>query len=105
MTSILYGNLRAEIVGDAGARIQRARSGPAAAALLTPRSPDVPRKPLMRGRDREVADAFATIAAGQAAGFYAACGYGKTTLLRYVVAVAAERGLATRCIYLRAHGD
>jgi len=105
MTGILYGNLRAEIVGDAGARIQRVRSRPAAAAMLAPRPPDAPRKPLIRGRDREVADAFATIAAGRPAGFYAACGYGKTTLLRYVVAVAAERGLAPRCIYLRAHGD
>jgi hypothetical protein len=105
MTGILYGNLRAEIVGDAGARIQRVRSRPAAAAMLTPHPPDAPRKPLIRGRDRELADAFATIAAGRPAGFYAACGYGKTTLLRYVVAVAAERGLAPRCIYLRAHGD
>jgi len=59
----------------------------------------------MRGRDREAADAFATIAAGRPAGFYAVCGYGKTTLLRYVVAAAAERGLAPRCLYLRADGD
>src|SRR5947207_2559973 len=59
----------------------------------------------MPGRDREAADAFATIAAGRPAGFYAACGYGKTTLLRYVVAAAAERGLAPSCIYLQADGD
>jgi hypothetical protein len=105
MTAILYGNLRAEIAGDAGVRLQRVRSRPAAADLLRPRQPDAPRKPLMRGRDREAADAFATIAAGRPAEFYAACGYGKTTLLRYVVAAAAERGLAPRCLYLRADGD
>jgi len=105
MTAILYGNLRAEIVGDAGVRLQRVRSRRAAADLLRPRQLDAPRKPLMRGRDREAADAFATIAAGRPAGFYAACGYGKTTLLRYVVAAAAERGLGPRCLYLRADGD
>ena len=27
MTAILYGNLRAEIVGNAGARVQRVRPG------------------------------------------------------------------------------
>ena len=59
----------------------------------------------MLGRNREAADAFATIAVGRPAEFYAACGYGKTTLLRYVVAAAAQRGLAPSCIYLRADGD
>jgi hypothetical protein len=105
MTAVLYGNLRAEIVGNAGARIQRVRPRQAAADLAAPRQPDTPRKPLMLGRDREAADAFATIAAGRPAGFYAACGYGKTTLLRYVVAAAAERGLAPSCIHLQADGD
>src|SRR5205823_10424959 len=105
MTAILYGNLRAEIVGNAGARIQRVRPRQAAADLLRPRQPDAPRKPLMLGRDREAADVFATIAAGRPAGIYAACGYGKTTLLQSVVAAAAERGLAPTCIYLRADGN
>jgi hypothetical protein len=102
MTAILHGNLRAEIAGHAGVRLQRVRSRRAAGDLLRPRQPDAPRKPLMRGGEREAADAFATIAAGQPAGFYAACGYGKTTLLRYV---AAERGLGPRCLYLRADGN
>ena len=105
MTAILYGNLRAEIVGNAGARIQRVRPRQAAADSLRPRQPDAPRRPLMLGRDREAADVFATIAAGRPAGIYAACGYGKTTLLQSVVAAAAERGLAPTCIYLRADGN
>ena len=105
MTAILYGNLRAEIVGHAGVRLQRVRPRQAAADLLRPRQPDAPRKPLMLGRDREAADVLATIAAGRPAGIYAACGYGKTTLLRSVVAGAAERGLAPTCIYLRADGN
>ncbi len=83
MTAILYGNLRVEIAGNAGARVQRLRSRPAVAELLAPRQPDAPPEPLILGRDREAADAFATIAAGRPAGFYAVCGYGKTTLLRH----------------------
>jgi flagellar biosynthesis/type III secretory pathway ATPase len=94
MSTIRYGNLRAEVVSDAGVRIQRLSPGPVAARLLAPRPPDAPRRPLMLGRERETADAFAAITAGQPAGFHAACGYGKTTLLRYVTAAAAERGLA-----------
>jgi hypothetical protein len=105
MNAIRYGNLRAEIVSDAGVRIQRVSPGPVAARLLAPRPPDAPRRPLMLGREREAADAFATIAAGQPAGFHAGCGYGKTTLLRYITAEAAERGLAARCVYLRADGN
>ena len=56
----------------------------------------------MLGRERETAAAFAAIAAGWPAGFYAACGNGKTTLLRYILAAAAEHGLAPSYIYLRA---
>ena len=105
MTAILYGNLRVEIVGNAGARVQRVPPRRAVAELLAHRQPDAPPEPLMLGRNREAADAFATIAVGRPAEFYAACGYGKTTLLRYVVAAAAQRGLAPSCIYLRADGD
>jgi hypothetical protein len=105
VSSILYGNLRAEIAGGAGTRIQRARIRPAAAVLPASRQPQPPPKPLLLGRDQEAADVFAAIRVGQPAGFYAACGFGKTTLLRYIVAAAAERALAPSCIYLRAHGD
>ena len=105
MTAILYGNLRAEIVSDAGVRIRRVRLQQAAADLLSPRRSEALRKPPMLGRDREAADAFTAIKAGRPAGVYAACGYGKTTLLRNIAAAAAERALAPSCIYLRAGGD
>ncbi len=59
----------------------------------------------MLDRDREAADALAAIKAGRPVGFHAACGYGKTTLLRNIAAAAAERGLAPSGIYLRADGD
>ena len=45
----------------------------------------------MLGREREAADAFAVIRAGRPAEFYAACGYGKTTLLDNVAATCAAR--------------
>src|SRR5690242_16762248 len=105
MSAVLYGNLRAEIISNAGVRIQRVNLRQAVADLLSPRQPEAPRKPVMLDRDRETADAFAAIRARRPAGFYAPCGYGKTTLLRNIAAAAAERGLAPRCIYVRAGGD
>jgi hypothetical protein len=105
MSAILYGNLRAEIVGNVGARIQRVSLRQATVDLFRPRHAGALRKPLMLEREWDAADAFAAIRAGRPAGFYAACGYGKTTLLRNIAATAAERGLAPSCIYLRAGGD
>ena len=105
MSTILYGNLRVEIVSNVGARIQRVSFRQAAADLLHPRQPGALRKPLMRDREQQVADGFAAIQARLPAGFYAACGYGKTTLLQNIAATASERGIAPNCIYLRADGD
>jgi hypothetical protein len=102
MTAVLCGNLRAEIVGNAGVRLQRIDVRQAATDLLLPRQPEVSWKPPMLGRIHEAADAFAVMRAGRPVGFHSACGYGKTTLLRNIVAGAAERGLAPNCLYLRA---
>ncbi len=105
MSTILYGNLQAEIINDAGARIQRISIRQGAVDLLHPRRQAALQKPLMLGREWEAADALAAIEDGRPAGFHAACGYGKTTLLRYIAATAAERGLAPCYINLRAAGD
>ncbi len=105
VSTVLYGNLRAEIISNRGTRIQRVGFRQSDADLLSPRQPEETQKPLMVGRERQIADAVAAIRAGRPAGFYAACGYGKTTLLRTIAATGAERGLAPSCIYLRAHGD
>ena len=105
MSAILYGNLRAEIVSNAGARIERVSLRQATVDLLHPRPPEALQKPLMLGREGEAADALAAIQGGRPVGFYAACGYGKTTLLQNVVAIASERGLAPCFINLRAAGD
>lgn len=59
----------------------------------------------MLNREKEAAAAFAANQAGRPAGFYAACGYGKTTLLQHISATASERGVAPSCVYLRADGD
>ena len=105
MSTILYGNLRVEIVSNVGARIQRVSFRQATADLLHPRQPGALRKPLMRDREQQTADGFAAIQARRPAGFYAACGYGKTTLLQNIAATASERGIAPNCIYLRADRD
>jgi hypothetical protein len=59
----------------------------------------------MLGREQESAEAFAAIQSGRPFGFQAACGYGKTTLLQHIAAVASERGVAASCLYLRADGN
>jgi hypothetical protein len=105
MSAILYGNLRAEIINDAGARIQRISLRQSAVDLLHPRRPTALQKPPMLGREREVADVLAAIEDGRAAGFHAECGYGKTTLLRYIAATASERGFAFHYVNLRVAGD
>jgi hypothetical protein len=105
MSAVLYGNIRAEIVSGVGVRLQRFTLRQATPYLPRQGQPVAVRKPLMLGREREVADAFAAIQAGQPAGFHAACGFGKTTLLQNIAATASERGLAASSVYLRADGD
>jgi hypothetical protein len=105
MTAILYGNLRVEIVSDAGARVQRVSLTQAPPNQLRPGQPGALSKPLMLGREQEAADALAAVKAGRWTGFFATCGYGKTTLLQNITAAVSECGIASRCIYLRAGGN
>ena len=105
MSAILYGNLSIEIVGDRGARIERISRRPPAAQLLRPRRPEPLPKPPILGREQELADALAAIRAGRAIGFHAACGYGKTILLRHIAATASRHRGAPPCVYVRADQD
>jgi beta-lactam-binding protein with PASTA domain len=105
MSTILYGNLTVEIIDGLGTRIDHAKGGPAAPDLLTLRPSEIPRAPLMRGRARESADALSAIANARPFEFHASCGYGKTTLLSWIAAVAAGRGIAPRGLYLRMDSD
>src|SRR5215468_10056901 len=100
MSAVLYGNIRAEVVSGVGVRMQRLTLRQATPYLPRPAQPVAVRKPLMLGREREVADALAAVQAGQPAGFHAACGFGKTTLLQNIAATASERGLAAGSVYL-----
>ena len=83
-------------------RLSRVTLRQAMSDRLRPGQPAAPHRPRMLGRERETAEALAAIQAGGPAGFHAACGYGKTTLLENIVATASERGLAPSAIYLRA---
>jgi hypothetical protein len=93
MSAILYGNLRAEIVGSRGVRLSRVTLQQAKSDLLRPSQPEAPYRPRLLGREREMADWLAAFQAGRPVGFHAACGYGKTTLLQNIVATASERAL------------
>ncbi|HEX4089727.1 MAG TPA: PASTA domain-containing protein [Trebonia sp.] len=105
MAAILYGNLTVEIIDDHGARLERAGGGPDAPALLTLRPAEFPRAPQLRGRARESADALSALADGRPLEFHASCGYGKTTLLTWIAAVAGGRGIAPRCLFLAMDSD
>ena len=64
-STVLHGNLRAEIIGNRGTRIQRVGFRQSAADLLSHRQPEETQKPLMVGRERQIADAVAAIMAGR----------------------------------------
>ena len=104
MNAILYGNLSAEFISGKGVRLERVTLRLAPPDAYRPRLPEPLPRPAMLGRERQSAEALAAIQAGRPAGFHAACGYGKTTLLQNIVAEAQERGTAS-CVYLRAGRD
>jgi len=101
MSTILYGNLRVEIFDDLGARVSRLsmraanppqrRPGPAQRAGLA----------IPPGRDVQLNDAYAAIRALRPIEFTAACGYGKTTLLRHLADNAVYNGASDVSVYLR----
>lgn len=97
MDSIVYGNLRIELLAEHGGRIQRTTARTRPPSIRTR-----PRRPTgaLHGRDGEVAAAQA-VAAGAPVGFHAGCGYGKSTLLRHL----AARTDAGDAVYLRVAGQ
>jgi RecA/RadA recombinase len=105
MNAILYGNLSVEIVNGLGGKIERftARQTLADVFRVQPVAPIL--RPVILGRERQAADAFAAIHAGRPVEFYGGCGYGKTTLLQHVIAEARELGVAASCVYVRANQD
>ncbi len=98
MSAILYGNLSVEIASNRGARIERATLRQAATDMLRPQRSEARPGPLMLGRERESADAFAAIGSGRPVGFQAACGYGKTTLLQHIAESCTIQERAGGCV-------
>jgi hypothetical protein len=98
--SIVYGNLRIEILAEHGGKIQRTTLQAKPPAIHARPHSFAPSGPVwLQGRDAEVAAAQA-IRTGEAIEFSAGCGFGKSTLLRHLAAQAgAEAGAAV--VYLR----
>jgi Divergent InlB B-repeat domain len=102
MNSILYGNFRLEVSGGAGSRVDRLAQRPPPGLLPRPRrAPEsVPARPA--GRDEQLDVVLRAVRAQRPVGFFGTCGYGKTTLLRYVAASAVTEGFAQQGVYLQA---
>ena len=105
MSVIRYGDLTVEMVDHHGALITRQPQRRAPVDSFSPRPSAVPRSLPVPGREEQVADALRAIEQGRPVEFYAGCGYGKTTLLQHIAAMAAERHPAFTCVYVRADGD
>lgn len=101
MNNILYGNLRIEIFDDHGARVSRL-STRAANPRRWPSGPaQQDRAATLLGRTAQLSDTYAAIRDQRPIEFTATCGYGKTTLLRYLADNAADQGVADVSVYLR----
>src|SRR5215472_3186621 len=106
MGTILYGNLRVEILGGLGARVDRlsVRGGPPSLIPRPFRAPEKGAAPLL-GRDEQISAANAAVGSQHPIEFTAPCGYGKSALLRYIAASTAYDGAARLSFYLQAGSD
>src|SRR5262252_3007956 len=102
MNSILYGNLRLEVSGRAGSRVDRlSRQRPPGLLPQLRQAPEsAPARPA--GRDETLDVVRRALRARRPVGLFGTCGYGKTTLLRYVAATVETEAFAEGGVYLRA---
>jgi hypothetical protein len=103
MHSIVYGNLRIEILTDAGSRLERI-SVQRVTSRLRGRQPDGPagdELQMLLGREEELGRLRLALQAGRPVELVAACGFGKTGLLRQLAAVDGGEDLARPWVYLR----
>jgi hypothetical protein len=106
MGSIFYGNLRIEILDDDGARVDRLTPHQAPPGLTWRPSRATKSAPaLLLGRDEQLDQVRRAIQAQRPIEFNATCGYGKSTLLRYVAASVVTDSIASSCVYLSAGHD
>src|SRR5216684_1989780 len=102
MNSILYGNFRLEVSGGSGSHVDRLAQRPPPGLLPRPRpAPEnIPAVPA--GRGEQLDTVRRALRAQRPVGFFGTCGYGKTTLLRYVAASGVAEGFAQPGVYLQA---
>jgi hypothetical protein len=102
MSSILYGNLRLEVSGRAGSRVERLvhRPPPGLLPRLREAPRGVPARPV--GRDEQLDAVRRAVQTRRPIGLFGTCGYGKTTLLRYVAATVETEAFPEGGVYLQA---
>lgn len=103
MSTILYGNLRVEILGGLGARVDRlsVSGGPPSLIPRPFRAHEESAVPLL-GRDEQISEAYAAVGSRRPIEFTATCGYGKSALLRHIAAHTVYDGVARSSVYLLA---
>ena len=103
MQSIVYGNLRIEILTDVGSRLERVALQRMVPQLLgrQPTGPAIGKIQMLLGREEELGRVRLAIQAGKPIELIAACGFGKTGLLRQLAAVDGGEDLTRAWIYLR----
>src|SRR2546430_1759476 len=103
MGTILYGNLRVEILGGLGARADRlsVSGGPPSLIPRPFRAHEESTAPVL-GRDEQIGETYAAVGSRRPIEFTATCGYGKSTLLRHIAAHTAYDGVARSSVYLLA---
>jgi hypothetical protein len=103
MNSILYGNFQVVVSAGRGSRVDRVRRQDPVSHLV-PRPGRAPQTApaFPAGRDEQLDAVRRAVRAQRPVGFFGSCGYGKTTLLRYVAAAVAAEGLPRAGVYLQA---
>jgi Divergent InlB B-repeat domain len=102
MNSILYGNLRIEVLAEVGSRVDRLTLRGPPSLTLRPARAKESGPAFLAGRGEQLDLVRRAVRAQRPIEFFGTCGYGKTTLLRYVAASAMTEGLAGSSVYLQA---
>ena len=104
MAEMLYGNFRIELDANLGNQVDRTMpASPAAFTLRWPIPVDPPAALL--GRDQELDQIRQAVLQRGPIQFYASCGFGVTTLLRYVAAGRPGVNVSAPYLYLRVGDD
>ena len=100
MAEMLYGNFRIELDANLGNQVDRTMpASPAAFTWRWPIAVDPP--PALLGRDQELDQIRQAVLQLVPIQFYASCGFGVTTLLRYVAAGRPGVSVSAPYLYLR----